>query len=88
LCLLGFEVISSQFGVVNLEQDVGIVNGGTIDLKRATIVGVGLSYTDDLWLQRVASKAFDFILLPTKEPVYLTLRASLLHQPFQSHRYI
>ena len=31
-CLLGPEVISSQFGVVNLEQDVGVADGGTSDL--------------------------------------------------------
>lgn len=35
-CLLGFEVICSQFGVVNLEQDVGIANGGCSDLKIGT----------------------------------------------------
>ena len=31
-CLLGPEVISSQFGVVNLEQDVGVADGGISDL--------------------------------------------------------
>ena len=30
---LGPEVISCQFGVINLEQDVGIVDSGTVDLK-------------------------------------------------------
>lgn len=39
-CLLGFEVISSQFGVVNLEQDVGIANGGSSDLETRTTMGV------------------------------------------------
>lgn len=39
-CSLGFEVISSQFGVVNLEQDVGIADGGGSDLWRRTM-GVG-----------------------------------------------
>lgn len=33
-CILGSEVISSQFGIVNLEQDAGIVEGGTIDLRK------------------------------------------------------
>lgn len=32
--LLGFEVVGCQFGVINLQQDVGVCNGGTIDLKR------------------------------------------------------
>lgn len=32
VCLLGLEVICSQFGVVNLEQDVGIANGGSGNL--------------------------------------------------------
>ena len=39
--LLDPEVISSQFGVVNLEQDVGIADGGSSDLKKATTNGVG-----------------------------------------------
>lgn len=33
LHLLGSEVISSQFGVVNLEEDVGIADGGGHDLN-------------------------------------------------------
>lgn len=32
--LLGAEVISSQTGVVNLQQDTGVVHGGREDLKR------------------------------------------------------
>lgn len=32
--LLGFEVICCQFGVINLKQDVGISNGGSVDLER------------------------------------------------------
>lgn len=39
-CLLDLEIISSQFGVVNLEQDVGIADGGGIDLQKATTMGV------------------------------------------------
>lgn len=31
--LLGLEVISSQFRVVNLQQDVGVVACGIVDLK-------------------------------------------------------
>lgn len=38
LCLLGSEVISSQFGVVNLEEDVGVADGGSIDLETETKV--------------------------------------------------
>lgn len=41
-CLLGPEVISSQLGVVNLEQDVGIADGGSSNLKKkAETMGVG-----------------------------------------------
>lgn len=41
MCSLGLEVICSQFGVVNLEQDVGIANGGSGDLQRGTTKGNG-----------------------------------------------
>lgn len=49
LCLLVLEVISSQFGVVDLEQDVGVADGGSVDLKRETTLsqshGSMCSYT-------------------------------------------
>lgn len=30
---LGFEVVCGQFGVVDLQQDVGVADGGGVDLK-------------------------------------------------------
>lgn len=41
LCSLGLEVICSQLGVVNLEQDVGIADGGSGDLQRGRTKGTG-----------------------------------------------
>lgn len=49
--LLGFEVIRSQFGVIDLQQDVGVFNGGAIDLKRRETVV--LSVTACLQLHEV-----------------------------------